>query len=256
MDHKITLEVEVCYGLKPPSPPLAPSPDADQERPRRHYVYAHTDSSGQIFYVGKGAGRRAWSTDRHDLWHWYVTRHLEGKYRVCILQDDLSPEEADHLEQLWIAQCSDRLVNWVNFGRDYDAEALERYHALRNANRSLIQSARSLEKTDPEKAVAMYVRAVGAISEYASISYETGLVGQLLREQTQELGLSGELEALDRLTLCLVRLGRASEAATHMDRYFKLYRADLQLRVADRIKKRVSKALERQGNDRRTRRST
>ncbi len=256
MKHKITLTAEICYGVKPPSPPLSPSPNADQKRPRGHYVYAHMDYSGQIFYIGKGVGRRAWSKDRHDLWHWYVSRHLEGKYRVCILQDDLSPEEAEDLEQLWIAQCSDHLVNWINWGRDYDVKALDRYHALRDANRSLIQSARSLEKTDPARAVALYVRAVEAISEYAPISYESGLVGQLLREQAQELGFSGELEALDRLTLCLVRLGRASEAATHMDRYFKLYRADLQLRAADRIRKRVKKALERHGNVRRTRRST
>ena len=43
---------------------LEPAADADQKHPRRYYVYAHLDSSGQIFYVGKGTGRRAWSTDR------------------------------------------------------------------------------------------------------------------------------------------------------------------------------------------------
>jgi len=256
----LTVKVEVSYGVEPPSPPLSPSPDADQQHPRRHYVYAHTDVSGQIFYIGKGVRRRAWSTDRHDLWHWYVTRHLHGDYRVCILQDNLSPEEAEHLEELWIAQCSEHLVNWFNFGRDHDQATLDRYHTLRDANRSLMQQAKSLEKTDIEKAASLYVRALGAISEYASLSYETGLVGQLLEEQTKEFGLSGEIEVLDRLTLCLIRLGRPHEAASHAERYFDSYRRDLRLKAAERIQKRVRKACERAAKaarlTRRTRGST
>jgi len=94
--------------------PIEPSPDADQKYPRKYCVYAHLDNTGKVFYVGKGTGRRAWSTDRHPLWSRYVEKHLNGVYQVRILHDNLSEEEAEELEAEWIAQCSDTVVNWFN----------------------------------------------------------------------------------------------------------------------------------------------
>lgn len=225
--------------------PLKPAADANQENPRRSYVYAHMDSAGKIFYVGKGEGRRAWSTDRHPLWHRYVEKHLGGSYQVRILQDSLSAEKAEELEAGWIAQCSDTLVNWFNMGRATDLQALEHFHKLRNANRALIQQARAVEKRDLVPAAKMYVQAIEAIPGYAFINYEKGLVGQLLGEEADELGRSGEIEALDRLTMCLIKLERSAEAAQHADDYFVLYRRDLQLAASQRIAKRIEKALVR-----------
>jgi hypothetical protein len=228
-----------------PGQPLVPDPSADQVSPRRYYVYAHVDPAGRIFYIGKGNKRRAWSTDRHPLWHRYVEKHLAGQYAVRIMRDNLSSEEAEELEAAWIDQCSSKLVNWIDSGRDMDYNALERFHRLRNANRSLIQTAKIIEKTDPERAVAQYLRAIDAIDEYASIRYEKGLVGQLLDEERNEWGISGEIEALDRLTLCLIRLGRPNEAAQRMTDYFSRYALDRSLRAADRIHKRVEKSVAR-----------
>jgi hypothetical protein len=225
--------------------PLEPAADANQENPRRSYVYAHTDSAGKIFYVGKGERRRAWSTDRHPLWRRYVEKHLQGNYQVRILQDDLSAGQAEEVEVAWIAQCSDNLVNWVNMGRATDFQALERYHKLRDANRSLIQQAKAFEKRDMVQAVKMYAQAIGAIPGYAFIDYEKGLVGQLQGEEADELGRNGEIEALDRLTLCLIKLERSSEAAQHADNYFASYRRDLQMAASQRIAKRIQKALVR-----------
>ena len=59
--------------------PLEPAADANQENPRRSYVYAHTDSAGKIFYVGKGERRRAWSTDRRPVWRRYVEKNLAAR---------------------------------------------------------------------------------------------------------------------------------------------------------------------------------
>jgi hypothetical protein len=223
--------------------PLKADPDADQEHPRGYYVYAHVDTAGRIFYVGKGTGRRAWSDDRHPLWHRYVGNHLDGQYTVQILRDNLSPEESEQLEADWIAQCSDTVVNWVNAGRATDFDAVAKYHRARNANRELIMSARSKERTDLEDAVRVYCQAIEAIPEYATISYESGLLGQLLAEEAAEFGINGELQALDRLTLCLTRLGRAEQALREAEKYFALYKRDLQLPGATRIRKRVEKAL-------------
>jgi hypothetical protein len=95
------------------------------------------------------------------------------------------------------------------------------------------------------EAVKLYVQAIEAISEYAFINYEKGLVGQLLVEEADELGRSGEVEGLDRLTMCLIKLKRPTEAAQHADNYFASYRRDLQVAASQRISKRIEKALAR-----------
>ncbi len=227
------------------SRPLEAASNADQKQPRRSYVYAHLDETGKIFYVGVGNGRRAWSTDRHALWHRYVQKHLYGKYQVRILTDNHSMEEAEELEAAWIAQHASGLVNVQNMGRPLNYEAGERYHKLREANRALIQQAKSYEKHDLARAVSSYSRAIEAIAGYASTNIETDLFGKLLEEEAEELGRSGEIEALDRLTMCLIKLGRSSEAARNVNSYFTMYRRDLNLGVSKRIIKRIEKALAR-----------
>lgn len=225
--------------------PLEPSADADQIHPRPYYVYAHLDSSGQIFYIGKGTGRRAWSSVRHPLWIRYVEKHLNGEYQVKILYDNIPPEDVEEVEEFWIAQHADTVINWFNFNRNTDFEACEKRYSLHNANRSLIKQAKSIEKHDINKAISMYIQAVEAIQLFAFIKTEPGTVGQLLEEEASELGVFGMIEALDWLTICLVKAGRTTEAAQYSDNYFSLYRRDLQFGVAKRIIKRVSKALSR-----------
>lgn len=239
------LGIEISLNGTERSKPLVPAKDADQLNPRQSYVYAHMDNAGTIFYVGKGEGKRAWSMDRHPLWHRYVEKHLGGKYQVRILKDNLSVQEAEEVEAAWIAQCSDSLLNWQNMGRATDFLALERYHKLRDANRSLVQQAKAHEKVDLAEAAKMYVQAIEAIAQYASISYEKGLVGKLLDDEADDIGRAGEIEALDRLTMCLVKLNRSADAASHANRYFAKYRRDLQLGTAQRINKRIEKALAR-----------
>ena len=225
-------------------PRLEASASANQVNPRRCYVYAHYDERGTPFYIGKGVLRRAWDDARHPLWHRYVERHLGGKYTVRILKDDLSPEQAEELESEWIAQESETLINWINFGRKTDFDALEKYHSLRNANRELIAGTRTLEQSDPERAIATYYRAIANIAAYAKINSDGGLVGRLLDEERQELGYSGEIEALNRLTLCLTRMRRVTEAQLTAEKYFAAYEADQQCRSAVSVKKRIAKAIQ------------
>ena len=78
---------------------------------------------------------------------------------------------------------------------------------------------------------------------YAALTFETGLVGTLLPEEREELGIRGDLNILDRLTPQLIRAGRAAEAQTETNSYFSLYRGDIPQAAAEKIRQRVAKAI-------------
>lgn len=65
---------------------------------KRHYVYIHRKSTtGEVFYVGKGYGKRAWKKSTRSEW-W---KRIEAKHgrTVEILKDDLTEDEAFALEK-------------------------------------------------------------------------------------------------------------------------------------------------------------
>lgn len=66
---------------------------------RGYYVYVHKDcATGDVFYVGKGHGQRAWNTkSRNSKWESKVASLSHG-WQVEIVQDDLSENEAFDLE--------------------------------------------------------------------------------------------------------------------------------------------------------------
>lgn len=242
------LSIEISVGERR-SKHLLPVEGTPQDNPRRSYVYAHTTIQGRYFYIGKGTGNRAWSSDRHPLWYRYVDTHLGGEYRVVILQDNLSSEEAEELESEWIAQESETLVNWFNVGRKFDYAKLDYFQKLRDVNRSLITSANTIERTNLNDAIQMYIQAISKITEYADIEYESGLIGQLLREERTEVGRSGEIDAIDRLSLCLIRCGRVEEASFYVKDYFEKFKADSRMVASTQIFKRIEKALLKKGAD-------
>ncbi len=72
---------------------------------RGYYVYLHrVELGGEVFYVGKGVGRRAWTAgSRNDDW----TRKVEalgGRFEVEIVEADLTELEAYELEERLVAE--------------------------------------------------------------------------------------------------------------------------------------------------------
>jgi len=66
---------------------------------RGYYVYAHKDShTNEVFYVGKGCGRRAWDKkSRPQAWQDKIASLGDG-WTIEIVKDDLSEPEAFQLE--------------------------------------------------------------------------------------------------------------------------------------------------------------
>jgi hypothetical protein len=237
-----SLDISLSDGSTDKKPPHAMP---DQQNPKGFYVYGHYDAKGSLFYVGRGTGGRAWSLDRHNLWKRYVEKNLAGKFDVKIIADGMSADDADVYEARLIAENGDALVNWANMGRTTDYKLLERYHALRDANRKLINDTKTIEKSDLETAANNYKTAIENTGEYAFMDFEHGLVGQLLKDDCDEFGRCGEPLALERLTMCLIKLGRVSDAVDASAAYFSRYKRDLETQFAGRVKARIDKELDR-----------
>lgn len=240
--HIFVSGTSICFSTEPPEK-LTPDPSADQINPQNHYVYAHVDPTGKLFYIGKGQRRRAWDSDnRHFLWDRYVQTRCDGKFVVKILADRLDAETAEYQESLWMAQEVNTLVNWANMARPRDFKANELYWKLRKQNKALAEQAKSLEKTDPVAAIGLYLKIIDAIEGYAFIQHELGLVGELEAEIRRENGYHGEVQYLDRLTLVQVKQGLVEEAEHATSAYFAKYKGALNSALAEKIYARLSKA--------------
>lgn len=204
---------------------------------RNYYIYFHRDVLGNIFYVGKGTSRRAWSTDRHPGWHKYVADRLGGQYSVEIYRDGLTEIEAEALETKLIAKFGAQLVNWVNPGRKFDYQALETYHRLRDANRRFIEDTKALEASDPSKAVERYRVALARMREYEAITLERGLIAELGGKPDW-----GDPYILNRLTICLQKLRRYSEMIDEADQYFAEFPSARNVSIGKQIIRRIDKA--------------
>ena len=201
-----------------------------------YYVYFHRDMAGNIFYIGKGTKRRADSLDRHPAWKKYVTERLLDQYIVEIHADGLTEEYAEELEWSLICQYGEQLINWINPGRAFDYQALEQFHALRDKNRAFVAATKQYETTDLPLAVERYLLALEAMRKYESITLERGLVAEM------SVGPNwGEPNILDRLTLCLSKLGRLEEAIDVTNNYFKDFPSAANMAVGKRISARIAK---------------
>ena len=77
------------------------------------YVYMHIRlDNGNVFYVGKGRGNRAYSKNRSDYWKSIVDKH---DYKVVIVQDNMSEKDAFAKEILMIKWYSARNQCEANF---------------------------------------------------------------------------------------------------------------------------------------------
>lgn len=186
---------------------------------REYYVYVHKDPQGNIFYVGKGTKNRAWNTaGRHIVWKHYVEK-LGGVFDVEIIEDGLNDEEALILESRLIAHHGVQLVNWDNPQRStFDLEEWKVITELRNENKRLLAQARLAEETDLSTAISIYRQALENLFAYESMNMEHGLATEIMQELS-----NGNIDILNRLTLCLKRVGREEDIAVEVNKYVERF---------------------------------
>lgn len=129
-----------------------------------------------------------------------------------------------------------RLTSWRPDEKlDYDAIA--KYHEMRNATLKFVTETRSLEKSDPTKAIERYSEALARAREYEHFAADRRLFPLI------EPGCNGnEVTILDRLTLCLIRSNRRSEAVAAADEYFAEFPSAVTSSLAKMIVARINKA--------------
>lgn len=67
----------------------------------RFYVYIHLKPNGEVFYVGKGCGKRAWSPlSRNNHWNSTVAKH--GSFKVTVIRSGLTEQQSFDAEQRFI----------------------------------------------------------------------------------------------------------------------------------------------------------
>ncbi len=212
---------------------------------KNFYVYGHFDKNGNIFYVGKGTERRAWSKDRHSVWVYYVEKCLLNEYTVEIIKNELTESEALLMEKKLISQYGKELINWQNDGRGFNREILDKYWELRNKNKALIEGSKLLEKTNIEKSIDEYRKVILATSEYFSLDWEEDcLVKRISDMMDNEIvghGKKGEIDAIDRLSILLCKIGKKDEAKSEVINYFIKFPYDKTYKKYERIMKRINR---------------
>ena len=98
---------------------------------RTHYVYIHKDKkTGEPFYVGKGTGKRAYTTDKRSYYWQKKVEEFNNEYDIEILEDKLSETEAYELEAELIKKYGREmyegggLVNMTEGGDEFSGDGL------------------------------------------------------------------------------------------------------------------------------------
>ncbi len=209
------------------------------------YVYGHFDKENNVFYIGKGTKRRAWSKDRHSVWKYYIEKCLLNEYTVEIIEDGLTEDDSLLLESELISQYGEELINWQNYGRGFNKEILNKFWELHDKNKALIKESKLSEKIDIEKSIEGYRNAIIKTLEYFNLDWEEDClvkrISNMMDSEKEGMGKKGEIDAIDRLTLCLCKIGKNDEAKIEAINYFKKFPYDKTYKGYERIMKRINK---------------
>lgn len=128
-------------------------------------------------------------------------------------------------------RASDRQMNFAE---------LDRYHTIRGAAKRLAAKAKEIEKSDLSQAIFGYQSAIELLFDAGKMEIYATAAPWSSSALTSE---SGDIDCLNRLTLCLCKLKRGADASAAMTAYFAAFPREAELKTADQIRKRVAKAM-------------
>lgn len=207
-------------------------------------------------------GRRV-ANKSHCLMEYTKERHPNlRRYRlqdVCAafgvdaptsLEQGLSPHRAmfdtERAVRLYIAMRngitpeSTEPAEYENYSRRLDHGKAAKYHGMRSSAKLLQQQAKEMEATDIDRAIHSYQSALSLHMESAKVQI---FVATRPDNTLALFPQSGDIDCIDRLTLCLCKTDKASDAKDAMDEYFAAFPQDAALKAAEKVRKRVAKAL-------------
>lgn len=210
----------------------------DRLKPGKFYVYVHKSANGEVFYVGKGTGSRAYSKDRQPEWYFYVDKVLNGNYQVEIVVDCISEEDAYRVEDALLAEHAATTINLQNMHAPVDFKKMNEYNATMRDQTDTLRAGQKLEKEGKlSDASALYEKAYFLYGKAMSL-YDFDLGARRLLPKPR----CAPTQVADRYSKCLAALGQYDMVAAFTDRYFKEYgEGDTRIEIA--LKKRAQKAL-------------
>jgi len=125
------------------------------------------------------------------------------------------------------------------YSRRLDRAQAQKYHGMRSSAKLLYQEAKESEKVDMGKAIHGYLSAMRIYIESSKVQIYYATSGNNSQSLYPE---SGDVDCINRLTMCLCKQGKADEAEIAMNEYFTAFPKDSALGLADQVRKRVEKA--------------
>ncbi|MFL9509620.1 cytoplasmic protein [Acinetobacter baumannii] len=200
----------------------------------KYYVYVHETLSGNVFYVGKGSGDRAWRKGRDLNWGLYVDKYLNNQYNIRIVLDNLSETQALDEEEKLLSKYGDQLVNRQNMNRSLNIKALNIRNEIEAKLRKVELDA-ELANDINEKA-NLFLEALKNHKLFANTIIENGLLAELLA-----LRPLGNVQLLERTVRALVAANRKEQAQIIFDQYLKDYPHEKELTKVAIINKVIDK---------------
>lgn len=196
----------------------------------KYYVYAHSKPDGEVFYVGKGSGKRLFATgNRSEFWKRIVAKY---GYIIQIIEECSDEKKAFESEIYWIAhyrkygQC---IANFTNGGdgvrvekRWWNDKISESLKGIKRPSGELSHSYKNIITKDVlQKLYVIDRMSATKIATIYNVSY--GIIFARLKEYGIKIRSVGR----EKRSIKCVTDGRCFSSLSEAAEYYGLFRENI-----------------------------